>query len=130
MCAEISHEAATLGLRDVDERVAQHLAHAYGDRAVDVLRLARDERRGGALVTAHPFLEAEVVFCARAEFCATAVDFLARRSRLAFLDVEAARAALPRVIRLLGDELGWSRARRRSEQDDGVAFLSTFSTLA
>ena len=41
----------------------------------------------------HPVLEAEVVYTARHEFCSTARDFLARRSRLAFLDVAAAKQA-------------------------------------
>ena len=44
-----------------------------------------------------PQLEAEVVYTARHEYCESAQDFLARRTRLAFLDIEAAREALPRV---------------------------------
>jgi glycerol-3-phosphate dehydrogenase len=44
-------------------------------------------------VPGHPVLEAEVVYAARHEYCATACDFLARRSRLAFLDVHAAKQA-------------------------------------
>ena len=47
----------------------------------------------------HPQLEAEVVYTARHEYCESAEDFLARRTRLAFLDIEAARQALPRVCR-------------------------------
>jgi glycerol-3-phosphate dehydrogenase len=125
--AELSQTAADYGLRAVDLRVAQHLAHAYGDRAVEVLKLARSERTSSLLVPGQPILQAEVVFCARAEFCATAVDFIARRSRLAFLDVSAARAALPSVIRLLGDEHRWSKDRRRSELAASEAFLATFS---
>ena len=130
--AEVFNSAAQLGLREVDGPVASHLAHAYGGRAGEVLKLAaeRQGRAGVRLVRDHPFLEAEVLFCARAEFCATAVDFLARRSRLAFLDTDAAREALPRVVRLLGDELGWSRARRRSELADGKSFISTFTINA
>ena len=46
-----------------------------------------------------PQLEAEVVYTARHEYCESAEDFLARRTRLAFLDIEAARQALPRVRR-------------------------------
>lgn len=42
-------------------------------------------------------LEAEVVYAAREEMCESAVDFLARRTRLAFLDIRAAEEALPRV---------------------------------
>ena len=42
-------------------------------------------------------LEAEVVYAVRHEYCETAEDFIARRTRLAFLDVDACKIALPRV---------------------------------
>ena len=94
----------------LDIHTAKHLAHAYGDRArtvlevratgfttarlisrVMLLQLARSSKLGAPLVPGHAVLEAEVVYAARHEFCATASDFLARRSRLAFLDVAAAK---------------------------------------
>ena len=57
------------------------------------MQLAKSSKLGAQLVRGHPVLEAEVVYTARHEFCATASDFLARRSRLAFLDVAAAKQA-------------------------------------
>lgn len=42
------------------------------------------------------------------EYACTAVDVLARRTRLAFLNVHAAEEALPRVIELMARELEWS----------------------
>ena len=57
------------------------------------VQLAQGSNLAARLVVGHPVLEAEVVYAARHEFCATACDFLARRSRLAFLDVAAARQA-------------------------------------
>ena len=53
----------------------------------------------------------------------TAVDVLARRTRLAFLDAAAAEEALPAVIGLLADVHGWSAARRAEELGRGRAFL-------
>lgn len=69
-----------------------------------------------------------MVYAARHEMCCGAVDFLARRSRLAFLDVAAARQALPRVIELLGKELKWSSFGWRYKQEMKAAeeFLKTF----
>lgn len=49
------------------------------------------------------------------EYAVSAVDFVARRTRLAFLNVNAAREALPRIVQLMGDELGWNQAKRNSE---------------
>ncbi len=42
------------------------------------------------LYSKYPMLEAEVVFACRQEYACTAVDVLARRTRLAFLDSKAA----------------------------------------
>ena len=41
------------------------------------------------------------------EYAATAVDVIARRLRLSFLNVQAAEEALPVVVQIMGDELGW-----------------------
>lgn len=109
-----------------DMHVATHLARAYGDRASEVLLIAAQRGLGKRLSPSFPDIEAEVVFSARSEFCQTANDFLARRSRLMFLDTRAAEAAIPRVVQLLGDELGWSMARRRAEVAATAAFLQTF----
>ena len=42
-------------------------------------------------------LEAEVVYAVQHEMCETPEDFIARRTRLAFLDTRACSEALPRV---------------------------------
>lgn len=42
-------------------------------------------------------LEAEVVYAARYEYCETVEDFIARRTRLAFLDTRACEEAIPKV---------------------------------
>ena len=54
-------------------------------------------------------------------------DFLARRTRLAFLDARAAEQALPRVVAILGKELKWGWFRRRKELAQGKEMLKTFS---
>lgn len=109
-----------------DEAVAKHLVNSYGDRALVVADLAAYSHLSKRLVSNHPIVEAEVVYAARAEYCQTAVDFLARRTRLAFLDVNAAEKALPRVIALLGAELEWGYMRRRKELAAAKSYLATF----
>jgi glycerol-3-phosphate dehydrogenase len=111
----------------VDPAVVDHLVQAYGDRAVSVLRLARERPELSARVSPrHPVLVAEIVHAAREEFCATARDFLARRSRLAFLDVAAAEKAAPLVNSVLARELGWSWWRAARELRETKSFLRTF----
>lgn len=109
--------------------IAKHLSRAYGDQAYKIAELAQNNTDlADRLVLGHPFLCAEVVHCVRSEYCETAVDFIARRTRLAFLDARAAETALPKVVRLMGAELGWSRARKEKETKDALEFLRTFSS--
>lgn len=44
-------------------------------------------------------VEAEVVYAVHHEFCEHPEDFIARRTRLAFIDTAATQQALPRVRR-------------------------------
>lgn len=45
----------------------------------------------------------------------TAIDMIARRVRLAFLNVQAAQEALPDIIAIMAEELGWSEGRRANQ---------------
>ncbi|KAF8066195.1 SDP6 [Scenedesmus sp. PABB004] len=108
--------------------VARHLAAAYGDQAPKVLALAAAEKLGGLLVQGHPYLEAEVLHACRQEYCVSVTDFLARRTRLAFLDAKAAQAAVPRVAELMAAELKWGGSKRRAEVKAAHAYLATFAT--
>ncbi|EFJ49807.1 hypothetical protein VOLCADRAFT_80593 [Volvox carteri f. nagariensis] len=110
----------------IDAQTAEHLAQAYGTRAGRVLQTAQDRNLGGKLAAGHPFLEAEVVYCVRHEYCQTPDDFLARRTRLAFLDARAALRALPRVVELMAAELGWDSARRASMTSSAWSYLTTY----
>lgn len=107
--------AARLGREyGLEPEVAGYLHGAYGDQADKVAELAREHP--GRLVAGHPQLEAEVIYSALHEAARTATDFLARRTRLAFLDQRAALEALPKVVDLLGETLAWDEARRNEEQ--------------
>ena len=55
----------------------------------------------------------------------SAVDVLARRTRLAFVDMDKATAAVPRVVEIMGDALGWSSAKRAEEKAKAAEFLAT-----
>ncbi len=112
-----------LALR-IDPDTARHLAHTYGDQAAAVLRFAQEHGLFARLVPGQPFLEAEVVWAARYELAETPLDFVERRVRLAFLETEAARKALPRITELMQKEKGWSRPeaeRFLREADDWLA---------
>lgn len=114
----------------IETEVAKHLSEAYGDRAWTVAALssptnARYPLRGKRISQLYPFIDGEVRYAVRHEFAQRAVDVLARRTRLAFLNVQAALEALPAVIDLMADELRWDAKRKNLEWSESVAFLES-----
>ncbi|CAM6040185.1 unnamed protein product [Sphagnum compactum] len=120
-----------------DHRLCHNSHHAFEAHEEDIefildaisdYLVVKMEGLGKRLAHGYPYLEAEVAYCARNEYCESAVDFLARRARLAFLDTDAADRALPRVIEILAAEHRWDKARRKAEMADVNAFLETFKS--
>lgn len=70
-------------------------------------------------------IEAEVRYAVRHEYALTATDVLARRTRLSFLNAQAALEALPRVVEIMAEELNWSRSRQLAEIKKTTVFLES-----
>eukprot|EP00045_Choanoeca_perplexa_P007531 m.69223 g.69223 ORF g.69223 m.69223 type:complete len:593 (-) comp14109_c0_seq1:453-2231(-) len=102
--------------------LASHLASRYGDRAFDVIEMSDAHKR---LAPDFPYLQGEVVFSCRHEQARTIVDVLARRTRLAFLDYEASKQAVPLVCELMAAELNWDAKTQKAQQHDALQFLET-----
>ena len=114
----------------VEADVAKHLAESYGDRAWTVAALStptekRFPVRGIRISALYPFIDGEIRYSVRHEYAQTAVDVLARRTRLAFLNAQAALQALPTVIDLMAEELKWDSKRKDKEWKDTVQFLAS-----
>ena len=112
-----------------DPEVAKHLSDTYGDRAFAVAKHAALTGKafptvGKRLDEEFPYLEAEVRYAVR-EYAASAVDVIGRRLRLAFLNNVVAEQALPRVVDIMAEELGWSAAEKKRQHDEAVTFLRT-----
>jgi len=67
----------------------------------------------------------QVVYACR-EYACRATDVLARRTRLAFLNVHAAEEALPRVIEIMARELGWSAQKQKATRHSIILSISLF----
>jgi glycerol-3-phosphate dehydrogenase len=114
----------------LETEVAKHLTQSYGDRAWTVAALSsptgkRFPVRGKRISTLYPFVDGEVRYAVRHEYAQTAVDVIARRTRLAFLNAQAALEALPKVIDLMAEELNWDTKRKDLEWKDSVQFLAS-----
>ncbi|KAH0534068.1 hypothetical protein FGG08_007334 [Glutinoglossum americanum] len=114
----------------VETDVARHLVDSYGDRAWTVAALSsptdlRFPVRGVRLSPLYPFIDGEVRYAVRHEYAQTAADVLSRRTRLAFLNAQAALEALPKVIDIMGEELKWDSKRKELEWRETVPFLAS-----
>ncbi|XP_015724575.1 glycerol-3-phosphate dehydrogenase, mitochondrial [Coturnix japonica] len=111
----------------LESEVAQHLASTYGDKAFEVAKIAQVTGKrwpivGKRLVSEFPYIEAEVIYGVK-EYARTAVDIISRRTRLAFLNVQAAEEALPRIVDLMGKELNWNEQKKKEQLEAARKFL-------
>jgi len=78
------------------------------------------------LVRGYPYLEAEVIFAARHDWACHPEDVLARRTRLAFLNRDAAVKAVGRVVQLMAKELLWDATQQKQEERRCMEYLRQF----
>ncbi|XP_029936219.1 glycerol-3-phosphate dehydrogenase, mitochondrial isoform X2 [Myripristis murdjan] len=114
-------------VQDYGLEVAQHLASTYGGRAYEVAKIAHVTGKrwpivGKRLVSEFPYIESEVLYAVK-EYACTAIDVVARRTRLGFLNVQAAEEALPRIVELMARELKWSDQKKKEELAAAKRFL-------
>ncbi|KAF8869007.1 DAO-domain-containing protein [Gymnopilus junonius] len=114
----------------LETHVAKHLSENYGDRAWTVCSLAEPTGLswplyGKRLVSQYPIIDAEVRYAVRHEYALTAIDVLARRTRLSFLNARLALDALPQVVDIMAEELGWSLSERQRQIDKAVNFFGS-----
>ena len=110
--------------------VAEHLVNTYGGRVWELLANAKPTgkqwpRYGHKLVSNYPYIEEEVRYACR-EYACTIEDVLSRRTRLAFLNSEAAMEVLPRVAEIMAEELGWSRRVKAAQIKSAMAYIKSY----
>ncbi|KAL1022054.1 hypothetical protein UPYG_G00021610 [Umbra pygmaea] len=111
----------------LENEVAQHLAATYGGKAFEVAKMARVTGKrwpivGKRLVSEFPYIESEVRYAIK-EYACTAIDVIARRTRLGFLNVQAADEALPRIVEIMGKMLDWNEQKKTEELEAAKKFL-------
>ncbi|XP_041980743.1 glycerol-3-phosphate dehydrogenase, mitochondrial isoform X2 [Aricia agestis] len=112
----------------LEMEAAQHLAKSYGDRAFAVAKMASMTGKrwpiiGKKIHPEFPYIDAEIRYGVR-EYACTAVDMIARRLRLAFLNVQAAAEALPGIVDIMAEELKWSDAEKQKQMKQAADFLA------
>ena len=107
--------------------MANHLSKSYGSRAWEVCELASSKGSDIELplVKGFPYIEADVLWACR-EYACTVEDVLSRRTRLAFLNKEAAIEALPVVADIMAKELGWSKSVKDQQIDAAMHMIKSY----
>jgi glycerol-3-phosphate dehydrogenase len=119
--------------------VAEHLVKTYGGGALDVCKLiptvpataattsnSSPLNFGKRLVEGFPYLEVEVVYATR-EYACTIEDVLSRRTRLAYLNKDAAMEAIPHVAEIMARELGWTKKVKQQQMEAAVMYVNTYA---
>lgn len=122
-----SRRASALGIR---RPAVANLVRAYGDRALQVLDVAEAEGLTRPIGEGLLPIEAEAVYCTRAEMVVHLSDFLARRTRLALTDPAGGIGRGTKAADLLRGALGWSRSETRAEVEAHRASLEHERGLA
>uniref|UniRef100_A0A4W3HZE5 Glycerol-3-phosphate dehydrogenase, mitochondrial n=1 Tax=Callorhinchus milii TaxID=7868 RepID=A0A4W3HZE5_CALMI len=107
--------------------VSRHLSNTFGTKAFEVAKLAKVTGKrwpivGKRLVAEFPYIEAEVTYAVK-EYACTAIDVIARRTRLAFQNIQAAEEALPRIVEIMAAELNWNEQKKQEELVSALRFL-------
>jgi glycerol-3-phosphate dehydrogenase len=121
--------------------VAEHLVATYGGGAWDVCKListssppssaaaaskSSSHSFGKRLVEGFPYLDAEVVYATR-EYACTIEDVLSRRTRLAYLNKDAAMEAIPQVADIMARELGWTQKVKEQQMKAAKTYVDTYA---
>lgn len=114
----------------LDQRVAEHLVKTYGGRVWEVAERCAPTgkvwpRYGIPLASSYPYIEAEVRFACQ-EYACTVEDILSRRTRIAFLNKDAATQMLPRVADIMAEELGWSKKVKAAQIKAAEEYLDSY----
>ncbi|KAM8712492.1 hypothetical protein ACLKA7_012925 [Drosophila subpalustris] len=113
----------------LERDVAKHLTDTYGSNACKVAVCANPSGSswpitGKRLHSEFPYIEAEVRQGVK-DYACTLVDMVARRLRVAFLNVHVAEDILPKVANVMAQELNWSRKQKSRQILDAQKFLHT-----
>lgn len=73
-----------------------------------------------------PVTAGEVIWASRYEHAEHIMDFLARRTRMAFLNAHEAKEAIPMVADLMAAEKKWSQDKKKKEIDLAYVSLQSF----
>lgn len=110
---------------------AAMLAKTYGGRSWEVCEMSHPTnhvwpRFGKQIVPNYPYIDAEVRYACK-EYACTIEDVLSRRTRLAFLNKDAAMNAIPLVADIMAEELRWTEDVKAEQMIAAQAYIESYA---
>ncbi|WP_289138729.1 glycerol-3-phosphate dehydrogenase/oxidase [uncultured Brevibacillus sp.] len=104
--------------RGVDANTAAEWIDLYGTNTLQIYNRLGAVKRKGEGIELEKLLRAQIAYAVEEEMTTTAVDFLRLRTGWTYFHLKKAEANTEGVIRIMGEQLGWSAgecARQRAE---------------
>ena len=109
---------------NISSNTKKSLIELYGDKAIDVLDVARKFNSFDLICNDLPYLKAEVIYSIKYEFVKKPIDFLARRIGLCFLDKEKSLSCVKVVCEVMSIILIWDKERIKKEIYETQSLIS------
>ena len=114
-------------LPGIPETTLAQLRHRYGSRVSGLASVLQGRPELATPLCAEaPEIQAEVVFCAQHEYAQTPLDFLARRTQLAWQRPLVCAGLIDTVASTMGEVLGWDRNHRNRAIELSLPELARF----
>lgn len=113
--------------RGVDANTAAEWIDLYGTNTLQIYNRLGAVRRKGEAIELEKLLQAQIAYAVEEEMTTTAVDFLRLRTGWTYFHVKKAEANAEGVIRIMGEQLGWSAGECSRQRAEVVALLDAIS---
>jgi len=80
----------------------------------------------GVLVEGYPHIESEIEYACKHEMAVTVKDMLTLRMRLAYLNSEGAKSAIPRVADIMATYFKWSKKEKEAQLKEAREYIGQF----
>ncbi|KAF2074583.1 hypothetical protein CYY_004090 [Polysphondylium violaceum] len=101
--------------------IAIHLTNSFGDQSFQIALKDNQTR----IVKDYPYTVGEILFTVEKEYACTIEDVIARRTRLAFLDYNKAKEAIPTIADIMAKSLNWNDQEKEKQIKNAFEFLET-----
>lgn len=119
------------------KEILNRLIETYGGRAQDVIEFTINELKNNnkdieaindqLLHKDFYYLDSEVQYATRYDWARHPEDILARRTRMAFVNRQAALDSVDKVISIMAKELGWDDKKQKIEKENFLESFKQFS---